>query len=125
MENIPIDVEEDDLYGHSPYSQLPPPGPRNIIDLPESHSFIVTEVPPDNVMEEDDTPLDSTEAEAPPQHTPITTKDTPHHDDKGNDAPAEHTADKTQESEMDTGAKESQSESPAKEAPPQQMVTDT
>lgn len=30
-----------------------PPGPQEIIDLSESHSFIVTEVPPDNVMEGD------------------------------------------------------------------------
>ena len=31
-----------------------PSGPQEIIDLSESHSFIVTELPPENVMEGDE-----------------------------------------------------------------------
>ncbi|KAK4301455.1 hypothetical protein Pmani_026411 [Petrolisthes manimaculis] len=43
---------EDHVYG-SDVSRGHMATPQEIIDLPESHSFIVTEVPPDNVMEGD------------------------------------------------------------------------
>lgn len=53
MESSTVDINTDELGGQSCSSQLPPPGPQEIIDLSESHSFIVTEVPPENVMEGD------------------------------------------------------------------------
>lgn len=93
---------DDDLYGHSMYGHLPPPGPRNIIDLPETHSFIVTEVPPDNVMEGDDDVLpETTKRETQPvPETPMETEDVvPPSDAKGNNMqPEEHPA-KTSEEE--------------------------
>lgn len=46
-------MSTEELGYPSSSGQLPPPGPQEIIDLSESHSFIVTEVPQDNVMEGD------------------------------------------------------------------------
>ncbi|XP_042231913.1 KAT8 regulatory NSL complex subunit 2-like isoform X1 [Homarus americanus] len=53
IENNAIDLSAEELSIQSSTSQLPPPGPQEIIDLSESHSFIVSEVPPENVMEGD------------------------------------------------------------------------
>lgn len=89
---------DDDLYDHSMYGHLPPPGPRNIIDLPETHSFIVTEVPPDNVMEGDDDILPETTKEEtqPAAETPMETEDVvPPSDAKGNDVQSEEDPAKT------------------------------
>lgn len=82
---------DDDLYDHSMYGHLPPPGPRNIIDLPETHSFIVTEVPPDNVMEgDDDIPPETTKTIQPAAETPMETEDVVAPGDaKGNDVQPE------------------------------------
>lgn len=126
VDSAPSGMGEEDLYGHSSYGHLPPPGPRNIIDLPESHSFIVTEVPPDNVMEEDDAPEENTEAEAPAQDSVAMSDGQPPDDAKDKDPPSENTSDKLQESAMDTNTGEPQTESQGKkDAPPEQIVTNT
>ncbi|XP_045585168.1 KAT8 regulatory NSL complex subunit 2 isoform X2 [Procambarus clarkii] len=52
-ESSSVDTGAEELSIQSCASQLPPPGPQEIIDLSESHSFIVTELPPENVMEGD------------------------------------------------------------------------
>lgn len=96
---------DEDLYDHSMYGHLPPPGPRNIIDLPETHSFIVTEVPPDNVMEGDDDILpETTEGETqPPQDTPMETEDAaPPTEAKESDTQLEEDTAKTNKEESDT-----------------------
>ncbi|XP_042894208.1 KAT8 regulatory NSL complex subunit 2-like [Penaeus japonicus] len=46
-------VADETLNPSDTSSHLATPGPQQIIDLSESHSFIVTEVPPENVMEGD------------------------------------------------------------------------
>lgn len=122
VESTPAEVEED-LYGHSSYSQLPPPGPRDIIDLPESHSFIVTEVPPENVMEDDDAPQDSTEGEVPEQDSTIMSDDVPQDNAKGSDLISENTNDRSQENDVDKSAGEPENEGQGKDAPPEQMDT--
>lgn len=46
-------VTDESLNPSDASGHLATPGPQQIIDLSESHSFIVTEVPPENVMEGD------------------------------------------------------------------------
>lgn len=119
-------MAEEDLYAHSSYTHLPPPGPRNIIDLPESHSFIVTEVPPDNVMEEDDAPEENTEPETPAKDSAMTSDNKLPEGAKDKDPPSENTSDKPQETPMDTSTGEPQTDSQGKkDAPPEQIVTNT
>lgn len=114
---------EEDLYGQGSYSQLPPPGPHDIIDLPESHSFIVTEVPPENVMEGDDAPQESTEGKVPEQDSAVMNDDVPPDNAKGNGPPSESKSDRSQENEVDKSVGEPQNEDEGKDAPPEQMDT--